>query len=436
MPTVQPGAGACRRMTGLIGTTLGDRYLVERKLGEGGFGTVYAARHLGTQATVAIKVLTPELSMCSEVRERFQDEVRLLGRLTHPHIVQIHDCGETAEGLPFFVMEFLCGEDLESRLTRVVRMPLRTVIQLAEQAGSAILAAHQAGIVHRDIKPNNLFLVHCPTPSSGEVLCKVLDFGIAKLRRATPLTAQNALLGTPAYMAPEAIQGQIDSIDSRSDQWSLAVVIYRALTGRLPFDGPDIMSILYQVVKQDPPPLSGFCPLLPPRVEAAVARALAKDKTARFASIADFISALRPEPPASEPSPGSVEHWLRRASLGGLAVSLLVTGSVVRIKYSPPQREQGCELTSPAEARTLPAPPVGSTSSGTSAAAEPGHSPGWVSSPSAPASSARAMRPVRPGSSKNMKPIHGAAGTSKGDIDALFGHDYLDLVSEHPNGLR
>lgn len=417
-------------MNSLIGSVIGERYRIVSKLGDGGFGSVFAAQHIKTQALVAVKILKPEVAAIAEVRERFQNEVYLLGKLNHPHIVHIHDCGETADAQPFMVTELLEGEDLDSRLNRDSRLPLPDVLEIAEQVSRALSAAHEAGVIHRDIKPNNLFLIRCPALYGAANFCKVLDFGIAKFRRDAPLTARNEILGTPAFMPPEAIKGISSAIDARSDQWSLAVVLYRALAGRLPFVGCDVMATLYQVLEQAPPPLSELRPELPANVAAAIMRGLTKEPSGRFPSIADFMYALKAEPVQVAAKQGLVRRarWQHGLFLSGLMVSMVVAGGVLRGANSGPRDLQVKEPRPAEPSRPAPAclvagspavPAVPALASRPADAAPPSrtgndHAVRAVRGKSPPTPGLRGVRPA---------PVR----TSKEDIHALFGNDYVDL---------
>lgn len=276
-----------------VGSTLARRYAVEGILGTGATGTVYAVRHLQTEGRLAAKLLSPQHLSDPTVYQRFRDEARIVAQLRHPHIVQVTDFDLDEDGTPFMIMEMLEGETLEARLQRDGSLPLQDALSLAAQVGEALHAAHSAGVVHRDIKPDNIFLARQPGPKDTEV-AKVLDFGISKIVHSLrKRTQENTILGTPLFMSPEAATGSVEEIDGRSDQFALAVILYQMLSGRLPFDGINDMAVLFQIIHAQPPPLQQLVPGLPRHVLAAIERALGKDKSERFPSILEFIDALR-----------------------------------------------------------------------------------------------------------------------------------------------
>lgn len=272
-----------------VGAVLSDTYRVVRSLAEGGMGAVYEAEHLRLGRRVAIKVLRDEFRRHPDALARFRREAETVGQLNNPHIVQVFDVHETAAGDPYFVMEFLEGESLASRLHRDGRLAMADALLITSQLASGLASAHQQGVVHRDLKPENVFLVTVP---DRPVFAKILDFGIASARHDRPrVTRDNELLGTPEYMAPEQVHGT-HAADHRVDQFSLAVVFYEMVTGSVPFKGEDAMAILYRVVHEEPVPLTKASPWVPAVFDAVLARALAKDPTQRFPSVSQFSWAL------------------------------------------------------------------------------------------------------------------------------------------------
>jgi serine/threonine protein kinase len=277
----------------IIGRTLARTYQIERLLGGGGMGAVYAARHVRTGGIFAVKVLHRETAADAEIYKRFQDEARTVSALRHPHIVQVTDFDRDDDATPFIVMELLEGEDLYQRLCRVGTLPLDQVLDIGRQVGSALHAAHEKGIIHRDIKPQNIFLTRHELADMITEAAKVVDFGISKIRRTgAQMTRDMTILGTPQFMSPEAALGQNSQLDGRADQWSLAVIMYLALSGRLPFDGENLVGVLYMVVHEQPTPLKQLCPEVPDYVVAAINRAMSKKKDERFPRMADFVRAL------------------------------------------------------------------------------------------------------------------------------------------------
>jgi serine/threonine-protein kinase len=273
-------------------------YRIVRLLGEGGFGEVYLAENPLLERRAAVKVLHTGLAQDPELVRRFLNEARAASAIRHPHIIEVFDAGITPEGAPYILMEFLEGASLQKRLADQGRLSLDLVLDIARQAGSALGAAHAAGIVHRDLKPENLFLM--PDPNlPGAVRVKILDFGIAKIKRSaasggTLRTQAGLIMGSPAYMSPEQCKDSAD-VDLRSDVYSFAVIIYEALAGNPPFVAPSATEILVMQLTASPTPLCEGLAHVPSYVEAAVMRALAKERAARFDSVAAFVTALRGE---------------------------------------------------------------------------------------------------------------------------------------------
>jgi tRNA A-37 threonylcarbamoyl transferase component Bud32 len=272
----------------LVGTTVGDAYRIVRLIGEGAMGGIYEARQLRLDKRVAIKVLARELAVNGEALLRFHREAEISSQLGHPHIITVFDYGTTDSGQPYLVMEFLEGEDLASRLQRVTTLSLAAAVRITKQVASALSETHAKGIVHRDLKPANLFLSRI----QGGDFAKVLDFGISKVRAAsTSLTNASTLMGTPMYMAPEQAKGELE-LDHWTDQWALACITYEMLAGRPPFVGDDTAALLYQVVHEDPQPLSKLVSNLPAEVDQVIRRALTKDPDARYPHVTAFARAL------------------------------------------------------------------------------------------------------------------------------------------------
>lgn len=275
-----------------VGSIVAETYRLEALIGRGGMGEVYAASHLrlpGKQ--VAIKFLHPEVSD-ADILARFRREAEIASRLGHPNIVTVLDFNSLPDGTPYLVLEYLVGETLADALARGP-LALERTFTIARQVGSALAAAHRAGVVHRDLKPHNIFLV--PTEIEGRIgeTAKVLDFGISKIRGSqTVKTQDSALLGTPQYMAPEQAMGQHDSVDGRTDIFALGAILYEMLTGQAAFGGASIPEVVFKVVYEAPPPLATHAPGVPPHVIAAVERAMAKKADERFATVGELITAL------------------------------------------------------------------------------------------------------------------------------------------------
>ncbi len=265
-------------------TALGDRYELERPIGEGGMATVYLARDVKHERRVAIKVLRPELSV-SLGADRFLREIRVAANLQHPNILGLYDSGEV-DGLLYYVMPFVEGESLRDRLNREQQLPIHDALQITREAAEALHYAHKNGIVHRDIKPENILL------QGGHAL--VADFGIARAfseAGGEKLTQTGMAVGTPAYMSPEQSHGG-EHVDARSDVYSLGCVLYELLIGQPPFTGPNAMAIMARHAMEVVPSLQVVRQSVPDEVEDAVLRALEKTPADRFQTMAEFSERL------------------------------------------------------------------------------------------------------------------------------------------------
>ncbi|MFN0088194.1 MAG: protein kinase domain-containing protein [Blastocatellia bacterium] len=273
------------------GTSLAERYRIERLVSRGGMGAVFEATQLGLDRSVAIKVLLPYLSRDEKMQERFRREARSAAGLNHPNIIQIYDYGISDHG-PYIVMEFLRGRSLREML-RGGPMRIGHAVDLMEQVCSALATAHAAGIIHRDIKPDNLLI---ETQADGGFHVKVLDFGIAKMREAqseeddTNLTGAN-IIGSPAYMSPEQCLGS--PLDARSDLYSLGIVLYEMLTGETPFGKLAPPSMMMNHINTAPTPPSRMRGEIGEALESLILKALAKDREARFRNVSEFAGRLR-----------------------------------------------------------------------------------------------------------------------------------------------
>jgi eukaryotic-like serine/threonine-protein kinase len=276
------------------GDIVADKYRIERLLGEGGMGTVYAANNQLTGRSVALKWLRPDLSLNAQYVERLMREARVAGRLDHPNIVNVFDAGFHS-GSAFLVMELLRGESFDSWLRRGPQ-PAGTCLALLMPALRGVAAAHAAGVIHRDLKPDNIFLC---TDSGGFITqTKVLDFGIAKdinegMDKHRSLTSPGALIGTIHYMAPEQVRSA-RSVDTRCDVYALGVILYHALSGSLPFGSESLGELIIEIAESKPEPLDQRCPELPPELSRTVMRAMSRDPATRFQSVAELARALEP----------------------------------------------------------------------------------------------------------------------------------------------
>ncbi len=282
----------------LVAGTVLDDYRVVRAIGVGGMGCVYEAEHTGLGRRVALKTLNAEYAHDEDVRGRFLREGVAVARIRHPNIVGVSHVG-TASGVTYLVMDLLEGEDLAARLAREGALAPSYAVEVVLAVTSAIEAAHEAGVIHRDLKPANVFLER----TRREVVPRVLDFGISKLTdRVGDTTRSVALLGSPHYMSPEQARSS-KSVDWRTDQYALGVILYECLTGQRPFRGDTIFELVYAITSTPPAPPSTLA-TLPEGLEAVVLRAMARELTDRFPSLREFAMALIPFAP-----PDSQRRW-------------------------------------------------------------------------------------------------------------------------------
>ncbi|HEX7508991.1 MAG TPA: serine/threonine-protein kinase [Polyangia bacterium] len=275
----------------MIGRAIGN-YIVQSKVGDGGMGVVYVAAHPRLGRQVAIKVLHPGSEEHPERVARFFNEARAAHEIKNQHIVEILDFGDLPEGRPYLTMEWLDGRSLSTVVANGRPVPWRRAFHIISGIAEALGGAHAAGIIHRDLKPDNIFLV---TRGDDPDFVKVLDFGIAKmiqgLANESMKTATGQIMGTPAYMAPEQCRGDA-TIDHRADLYSLAVIAYELVSGRLPFTAEGCGSLLVKHILDPPPPIRGEIPEFPAELDAVILRALEKAPDARYAGVQDFVSAL------------------------------------------------------------------------------------------------------------------------------------------------
>ena len=281
-------------VTEIVGSTLSGRYLVTRKVGQGGMGAVYEATHTLIGKRVAVKVLLEKYAQREAIVKRLKQEAQLASSIGNEHIIDITDFGNTEDGRTFVVMEFLEGESLAECLSRDSKLSEQRILRVAAQTASALAAAHAKGVVHRDIKPENIFLLR----RKEQDFVKVVDFGISKSLRqsseeeeAVRLTQTGMVLGTPLYMSPEQARGDED-LDHRVDIYALGVIMYEAAAGRVPFSGNNYLSVISQVLNEAPPPLREVRPELSEEFEAIVDRAMAKDRKDRYDSATDMLNDL------------------------------------------------------------------------------------------------------------------------------------------------
>ena len=279
------------------GEILAGKYRIERVLGEGGMGVVYAAHHQLLAQRVAIKVLREAIADHSEARARFLNEARLAAEIQNEHVARVLDVGILESGVPFIVLEYLDGSDLADLLHAAGELAVEDVVDYLLQAICAVAQAHALGIIHRDLKPANLFLAR---RQDGTTQIKVLDFGISKATGGAAgataqghLTGTNAVLGSPVYMSPEQLRAS-KNVDVRSDIWALGVIAYELLTGALPFEGDNVVDLFAAIQETEPRRARDRRPRIPAALDAAVMRCLRPKPAERFASVAELAEALAP----------------------------------------------------------------------------------------------------------------------------------------------
>ena len=292
--TLCPADGIALEKDGdsLIGATLAGKYRIDARLSEGGMGTVYRGTHVLMDKTVAIKVLRASLAADEKIVARFSREARAASRISHPNALSVTDFGEDESGHVFLVMEFLSGRTLKQVIREEGPLPLARVVDITRQIGDALNAAHSQGVVHRDLKSDNIMLLDT---MMGDY-AKVLDFGIAKINEPegavdTGLTAPNLVIGTPQYMSPEQCSQEAE-IDSRSDIYSLGVILYEMMVGHVPFSGESPTMVMMKHLQEPVPSVLEERNDIPPAVGRVVARAMAKLRENRYQNAAELIEDL------------------------------------------------------------------------------------------------------------------------------------------------
>jgi serine/threonine-protein kinase len=276
------------------GDILAGKYRIERLIGRGGMGAVFAAQHMLLNQRVAVKLLLGDLVSSQEATTRFMNEARAAAQIQGEHVARVLDIGQLPTGTPYMVLEYLEGSDLAGILQQRGTLTVAEVADYALQALDALAQAHTAGIVHRDLKPANLFLAK---RHDGTSVVKVLDFGISKNlspMTGTPqgMTNTRAILGSPEYMSPEQLRTP-RGVDARTDIWSLGVILYELLTGRMPFTGESIGELFMNIMEATPPPVRTFRADVPPAFEAAIVRCMMRDPNARFQTVKELAAVLR-----------------------------------------------------------------------------------------------------------------------------------------------
>ncbi len=311
-----------------LSTAVAGRYGLERELGRGGMGAVYLGRDLRLDRLVAIKVLPPELAVRPELRERFLRETRTAASFSHPNIVSVHGV-EESPALLFFVMTYVEGETLTQRVQRQGPLATADATRLLQEVAWALSYAHGRGVVHRDVKPDNILIER----ATGRSL--VMDFGIARSVAASGLTQMGETVGTPHFMSPEQAAG--DKLDGRSDLYSLGVVAYYAVTGRLPFDAESGQAAMIAHISQPPQPVARYRPDLPAPLAAVIERCLAKEPDQRFPTGEALVEALAALRAGQVEVPTAIRMWTVRADQflrNGMIIALLTSSMVSRSHYA------------------------------------------------------------------------------------------------------
>jgi serine/threonine-protein kinase len=294
--TLCPNDGVALETTddALLGTILAGKYRIDKRLNEGGMGSVYQGTHVLMDKTVAIKVLRPSLAADEKIVARFSREARAASRISHPNALSVTDFGEDDNGTVFLVMEFLSGRTLKQVIRDEGPLPLPRIVEIMRQIGDALAAAHTQGVVHRDLKSDNIMLLDTTTVVGD--YAKVLDFGIAKINEPEGkfdggLTAPNLVIGTPQYMSPEQCS-QDSEIDARSDIYSLGVILYEMLVGHVPFSGESATIVMMKHLQDPVPSVLEERPDVPPPVGRVIARAMAKVPSNRYQNLPELIEDL------------------------------------------------------------------------------------------------------------------------------------------------
>jgi len=421
------------------GVILAGKYRVDRLLGVGGMGAVVAAHHIQLDDRVAIKFLLPEVRENGEAVARFLREARAAVKIKSQHVARVTDVGTLDNGLPYMIMEYLEGSDLDRWVAEKGPLSIGQACELVLQACEAIAEAHALGIVHRDLKPANLFVIRRP---DGMLSVKVLDFGISKVPQSDTrpgLTRTAMVMGSPLYMSPEQIESTRD-VDARSDIWALGVILYELVTGRVPFEGNMFAELAMRIITQPPAALRDRCAHAPPEFEQVILRCLEKDQARRFQSVAELAEQLvefappraqrsvsvisgilkSVQPPAAasvSAAPASVVtpaaapvHVMGRSTIGGLprrrsgalwiAAALVVLG----LLWLVASRSQ-TEVAAPAKDATQAAPAAANTALPEPAAlgspAALGQSGALTATPSAAGASAGHSALAQPGPSRD-----------------------------------
>jgi serine/threonine-protein kinase len=420
------------------GDLIAGKYRLERLLGEGGMGAVYAASHTQLREPVALKFLRAAAARSPDLVERFKREARAAVRIKSEHVARVLDVGTLPTGEPFMVMEMLAGMDLHKLSAARGPLPIPEAAVFLTQVCDAVSEAHLYGIVHRDLKPANLFLTR---RADGSPLVKVLDFGISKVsgeEEDQNLTATTDVLGSPLYMSPEQIRSPRD-VDARADVWALGAILYKLLTGKAAFAAQTSSASLAKIVADPPPPLRAARPDAPAELEALVLRCLEKDVTRRVQSAAELARALAPYLPlnmrarageamdttgagASLPGPGIAPdetHAQRRT--GAVVVAALVTTTLAAavalvVLFRQPGHAGAVSAAALAPTAAPASPATAAPTASTAPTASAAALPSATASASAPSPTAATSAPAAPsGAPRRPNPPRGGSSDAFSD---------------------
>jgi eukaryotic-like serine/threonine-protein kinase len=354
------------------GDILDGRYRIERRLGRGGMGVVWAAQHVLLNTRVAIKFLLPEILQDPDAVRRFIREARAAAAIKSEHVARVFDVAMLDNGYPFQVIEFLEGGDLRGYLKQNGPLEATQAVDFVLQICDAIAEAHAIGVVHRDLKPENLF---CTQGKDRRPCIKVLDFGISKLLQAsllndgthsTAMTRAGLILGSPQYMSPEQLQSARE-VDARTDIWSLGIILFELLTGRVPFNGASLPELAINIANEATPSIRSFQPELRQELDAIVQRCLRKDREERYRDIAELAAALHPfaavtagphieqASPSANPDDQAISTLLPTSSVGQQSVGTAPASADALAPLSPSSLVSGVQSASSDTSRSMAA---------------------------------------------------------------------------------
>ncbi len=342
----------------LLGTLLDGKFQIQKALASGASGDVYEALHLGLGARVAVKVLRPGIAETADIRrKRFMREARVAAKIQSENVVRVLDIVAPEHGDTYIVMELLEGETLAERAKRVGRLPIAEAVDYVLQAAKPLAEMHDAGIVHRDVKPSNLFLSR---DKDGRERIKLIDFGVAAFRQPvgrgeSSLTLAETVIGTPRYMAPEQVKGL--KADARADVWALGVTLYVLLAGRAPFDALTPLAVMNQIEHTEAPPLAEHRAEVPAELARLVHRCLAKDPAARPADARALVEALMP---FGREAPAAIDVAPRRSRAwgGAIVAAVVVAGGIALVVAARGRGDIAPAMASAAQADVPPPTPT------------------------------------------------------------------------------